>query len=200
MKLTPENLAYWYLRLNGFLTITNFVVHPDRGRDQRTDVDVLGIRFPYREELVEDTVIDDPAIAPNLGKPYLILAEVTAGRCKLNGPWTRESDGNMQRVLRAVGVVPLNQIEQVARKLYKQGVADESQIRVSLACLGRERDPALRLGAVPQIIWAEVLSFISDRFKRYRKIKRSVTRNGTMWEEVSGTRPSGVGHHTNFNV
>ena len=42
-KLRPiltENLAYWYFRLNGFLTIPNFVVHPDFGIEQRTEVDM----------------------------------------------------------------------------------------------------------------------------------------------------------------
>jgi len=27
-----EKLAYWYLRLNGFLSIPNFIVHRDTGR------------------------------------------------------------------------------------------------------------------------------------------------------------------------
>jgi len=50
--ITSEQLAYWYLRLNGFLSISNFVVHPDTGGQQRTDVDILGVRFPYRAELL----------------------------------------------------------------------------------------------------------------------------------------------------
>jgi hypothetical protein len=53
-EISSEKLAYWYLRLNGFLTITNFIVHPDFGRSQRTDVDILGCRFPYRQELLEN--------------------------------------------------------------------------------------------------------------------------------------------------
>ncbi len=43
-----EQLGYWYLRLNGFLTIPNFVVHPDVGHNQETDVDILGVRFPLQ--------------------------------------------------------------------------------------------------------------------------------------------------------
>src|SRR2546426_644182 len=42
-------------RLNGFLTIRNFVIHPERGNDQRTDVDILGVRFPHRSELFPNT-------------------------------------------------------------------------------------------------------------------------------------------------
>jgi hypothetical protein len=39
--LDAEKVAYWYFRLNGFLQIENFVVHP-RGRGgQRTDATCL---------------------------------------------------------------------------------------------------------------------------------------------------------------
>ena len=46
MEITAGQLAYWYLRLNGLLNIPDFVVHPEQGGNQRTDVDVLGVRFP----------------------------------------------------------------------------------------------------------------------------------------------------------
>ncbi|HEV3146870.1 MAG TPA: hypothetical protein VGZ47_23485 [Gemmataceae bacterium] len=46
-----EELAYWYLRLNGCFTIPNFVVHPDSGTNQKTDIDVFAVRFPFRAEL-----------------------------------------------------------------------------------------------------------------------------------------------------
>lgn len=46
-----ETLAYWYLRLNGFLLLKNFVLHPladseDNNR-QAADSDLLAVRFPY---------------------------------------------------------------------------------------------------------------------------------------------------------
>jgi hypothetical protein len=47
--LSSERVASWFFRLNGCLTIDNFILHPDfinpSGR-QRTDADVLGVRFP----------------------------------------------------------------------------------------------------------------------------------------------------------
>jgi hypothetical protein len=45
MTLTAEDIAYWYLRLNGFLILRNFLVHGDRQGRIRTDIDVLGVRF-----------------------------------------------------------------------------------------------------------------------------------------------------------
>jgi hypothetical protein len=52
--LNAERVAYWYLRLNGSLQIENFVVHPSRGGSQRTDADLLGVRFRHRMEFLYD--------------------------------------------------------------------------------------------------------------------------------------------------
>jgi hypothetical protein len=44
-----EQLVYWYLRLNGFFPITNFVLH--HGAEHRTsDADLVAVRFPYVSE------------------------------------------------------------------------------------------------------------------------------------------------------
>ena len=59
MRIRSEDLGYWYFRLNGCLTTTNFVVHPEEGQEQRTDVDVLAARFPYRAELLLNPMEDD---------------------------------------------------------------------------------------------------------------------------------------------
>lgn len=52
LQVTPEDFAYWYLRLNGFLNIRNFIVHPEsNGEGVGTDADILGVRFAHRREL-----------------------------------------------------------------------------------------------------------------------------------------------------
>ena len=61
-NIDAERLAYWYLRLNGCLTIQNFVVHPDKGREQKTDVDILAVRFPHRAELLHNSMKDDELV------------------------------------------------------------------------------------------------------------------------------------------
>jgi len=59
MRILSERLALWFLRLNGFMTIPNFIVHPEGPREdgaypQRTDVDVLDVRFPFRGRTAAD--------------------------------------------------------------------------------------------------------------------------------------------------
>ncbi|HEX5002157.1 MAG TPA: hypothetical protein VFW78_06650 [Bacteroidia bacterium] len=42
-----ETNAYWYLRLNGFFLIENFVVHRTAEITHSSDIDLLGLRLPY---------------------------------------------------------------------------------------------------------------------------------------------------------
>lgn len=58
-EINSEKLAYWYFRINGCFTITNFVIHPSQGRNQRTDVDIFAIRLPHRQELMVNPMEDD---------------------------------------------------------------------------------------------------------------------------------------------
>ncbi len=89
-QFSLEQVAYWFFRLNGCLTTLNFVVHPDRPREsQRTEADILAVRFPFRCELAtSDNHLADHSDFRSIGKTDVIIAEVKRGACKLNGPWT----------------------------------------------------------------------------------------------------------------
>ncbi len=175
MKITPEQLAYWYLRLNGFLTIQNFIVHPDSGNEQRTDADVLGVRFPYRAELKPNPMADDVPFAKVANKPFIVMAEVKKSVCNLNGPWKDPQKENLQRVLRAVGAFPEHDIETVAEAIYTSGTFSNSAYHLSLACFGKSVNAEIgkNYPNVPQVLWDGVLAFIYKRFRAYRDQKES---------------------------
>lgn len=181
MQIQSEQLAYWYFRLNGFLNIPNFVVHPDTGSEQRTDVDLLGVRFPYRSELWPNPMRDDDIFHRVREKTYVVLAEVKAGVCSLNGPWTNPSRQNMQRVLRAVGVLPTQEIDLASKALYERGFYSNQLYCVSLFCLGASEssDVANAYPDVSQVTWSHILTFIYGRFRGYRRQK--VSHN--QWDE-----------------
>jgi len=176
-----EAVAYWYFRLNGYLTIQNFVVHPDSGTDQETDIDVIAARFPFRAENLRRPMLDDPALLghtrrrPRVNRIHLVFAEVKSGQCALNGPWTRADRQNMQRTLAAVGAFPCDMLNPVASALYEFGVFRDAQYKVSLVCLGARQDQRVqdRYPDVPQILWTHVADFIFDRFTKYRRQKLS---------------------------
>ena len=88
-RLDPEKVAYWYFRLNGCLTMVNFVLHPPGRGSQRTDADVLAVRFPHRSELADTArpLVDDTPFRGSTGIE-LAVAEVKTGPCGLNDSWT----------------------------------------------------------------------------------------------------------------
>jgi hypothetical protein len=174
-QLNFEKIAYWYFRLNGCLTIPNFVVHPDQGRNQETDVDIIAVRFPFRAENLRRPMKDDPHIVGNCLRTRIILAEVKTSGCRLNGPWTNKERRNMQRGLHAVGVFPKDMTESVAKNLYENGSHKDSHYHISLFCIGSavNLQIAEAYPEVPQVTWGQVAEFIFNRFSAYRNQKVS---------------------------
>lgn len=174
MDLCSEDLAYWYLRLNGFLSIRNFIVHPDKGSDQGTDVDLLCVRFPHRSENIRRPMPDDRRFA-EIGVPYLAFGEITRKMCKVNGAWTNPGKRNIERVLHAVGVFPVAENQRIAQILQKNGCFEDNRFRVSIICFGEQENPEISENQpdVPQILWSECLRFIFARFRAYKNEKAS---------------------------
>jgi len=178
-RLTAARIAYWYFRLNGFLNIENFVVHPSdrearKQPGQKTEADLFGVRFPYRRE---PGMKDDGAFEGIRTKPLFVIAEITKGPCKLNGPWTKPERKNMEYILEAIGAFPLDRQTEVATSLYEHCVyphGDGKQCEVRFIAVGKERDTDLekQYPALMQITLVSILEFIYERFKAYRARKK----------------------------
>jgi hypothetical protein len=186
-RLNIEKVAYWYFRLNGFLQIENFVVHPETGGSQRTDADLLAVRFPHRAERLFDhpfNAMQDDEQGLKLSSDLIdvIMVEVKTSQCNLNGPWTRCDDQNVHRVLAALGCIPKDQIHDAADDIYRDGFHVNTGLRVRLAAVGRDRSDALArdFPRVIQPIWTEMLTFIWERFNTYKRQKTQVDQ----WDEV----------------
>ncbi|MCX7782514.1 MAG: hypothetical protein N2318_02595, partial [Meiothermus sp.] len=148
---------------------------PDTGSGQRTDADILGVRFPHRAELRPNPMDDDKPFVEFKDKPYIIIAEVKTGQCSLNGPWTEPEKENLQRVLRAIGAFPEDQVETAAKNIYTSGMFSNTAYYITLACFGKtsNSDISKNFPNVPQILWDTVLTFIHQRFRKYRDQKSS---------------------------
>ena len=173
MTYSPERLAYWYFRLNGFLTTENFIVHPDEGRNQRTDADLLAVRFMHRAENLLSPMQDDPRVADCNSFPNIIIAEIKTGRCALNGLWTDPARMNMERVLRAIGCVDELGVQQAASCLYENGLWHNGIVSVRLFAVGEEKQK-LVIPETQQLIWSEIIPFLIERFREYKRQKSSV--------------------------
>ena len=181
-SLTPEKVAYWYFRLNGFLQIENFVIHPERRGGQRTDADLLAVRFPFRAERLFDNphdimADDEPGLALSQHLIDIVIAEVKTNQpCTLNGPWTQQDRQNVHRVLAAIGCLPHDQIDAAAADIYRAGFHRSNTLRIRLVAVGRDRseDLAGDYPEVRQLLWSNMLAFIWQRFDRYRNQKTQV--------------------------
>ncbi len=166
-----QKLAYWYFRLNGFLTVENFVVHPERRGGQRTDADLYGVRFPHRNEL---DMPDDVHFIDKNKKPLFVLVEVTRGECKLNGPWMDKDKENVEYVLSALGAFPTHVQGQIAGLLYKRSSYEDDKVEVRLVAVGKTRNEEY-LRTQPhllQFLLDDMLQFIYKRFDSYTKAKK----------------------------
>jgi hypothetical protein len=181
--IDSEKLAYWYFRLNGFLTIENFVVHPNAC----TELDLIAARFPNRNELYPDkSMQDDECLKLSPDKIRIVLVESTIRDCKLNPALINSDNKNIERVLWAIGAFePERKVCDVSKKIYNHGWFEDDDFVVSLCCLGKQRNPDLhkKFQEMLQLTWDEVLSFIHKRFRVYEEQKRK----HPQWDET-GTK------------
>lgn len=179
MDISSERLAYWFLRLNGFLTIYNFIVHPEAADDhgryrQQTDVDVMGVRLPYRHENRKRPMQDHPLF--QVGCMQFALAETKSSMCGLNDSWRESARENMQKALSAAGIVPQEDLDTVAAQLYAHGQFRTDVLWVRWLFFGRTFNSDLQneFPDVPQLLWAvDVLPFVHERFNEYSREKRT---------------------------
>lgn len=179
MNINSERLAFWFLRLNGFLTIPNFVVHPEAPRDdgaysQQTDVDLLGVRFPFRAENRGRPMPDFPLFGDER-RVQVVLSEVKTSQCRLNGPWTNPELQNLQKVLCAGGFRPPDQVDAISGTLYETGVWTDNEMAIRIVCFGARHNNGVKqkFPDVPQLLWhQDVLPFIFQRFHEYHLEKR----------------------------
>jgi hypothetical protein len=80
-----ESLTYWYLRLNGFFPLSNFVLHRRNIEDRPSaDTDLLAIRFPHVFEQIggQQKDWDQQRFVDwglRLDEPLALIVEVKSG-------------------------------------------------------------------------------------------------------------------------
>ncbi|NOT39229.1 MAG: hypothetical protein HOP13_01925 [Alphaproteobacteria bacterium] len=176
MSHGSEALALWYLRLNGCLCIPNFIVHPDFGSNPYSDIDTIGIRFPYRAELSENPMPDDQPFA-SMKVPYLVLAEVKRGGTKVNATWLDNASLTLDRTIRSVGIVLPGDVPKIADILRKRGGYSDQRIEIAIVSFGSKANSGLQTH-LPQLVqksWDEVIKFVFNRFSAYDDQKSDVS-------------------------
>lgn len=184
-NLTAEDVAYWYLRLNGFLLLRNFLVHGDRGPDTRTDIDLVGARFRYRREHLKSPMVDEDWVTRR-DSTIVVFCEVKKGQEDFNASWRSENRKTIESFLSIVGVISERDWESVAHQLYEEGHC-EPEPHLLLTTLLIHGGPALPeptcWKSAPRIPIFVALRFVHRRFSARGNLKR----DHSQWEP-SGQR------------
>lgn len=175
------NLVESYLRLTGYLTLSEFEVQArrdDGGFDTITDVDIMAIRFPgpvyagdpHDEDDSHLLLLDDPALLLEDGQIDVIIGEVKQGAADFNPGIRRHKV--LHSILRRVEWLFEGGIDQIVEDLGARQVCEAparggGTIRVRLVAFGRA--PETNLHTMTHTHMVETLmgffSGMKDAFK-----------------------------------
>lgn len=115
-----ETLAYWYLRLNGFFPLRNFVMHMPHERRQRSDCDILALRLPKVSEDIGGQADDwDRARFESwrlsLDVPIVMIVQVKTGT--EGEPGEAFASKRLVQGIRRAGLWDFEAIEKIAKDL-----------------------------------------------------------------------------------
>ncbi len=182
-----ETLAYWYLRLNGFFPLTNFVLHRAEeceNNDRDADCDLLAVRFPYVFEEVGGQRDDwDSKRFTEWGikleeRVVGLIVEVKTGKVEWNDLRAFDRKRLVYGV-RRLGVVPQQAVDSVVDALEtKATYAGDGNWPISIAKLlvtsrGLPRSFERTACQMPFLWMAldEVEQFVRARMKKYERQK-----------------------------
>jgi hypothetical protein len=112
-----EELAYWYLRLNGFFPLSNFVVHKSSQVEYSSDCDLIAIRHPYVYEEIggkEDDWDDFLCGQLDFSRTLALICEVKTGRYDRTELFQTEK---LRYAIGRLGLVPIGRVEEITEQL-----------------------------------------------------------------------------------
>lgn len=115
-----EELGYWYLRLNGFFPVTNFVIHKTEGIEDRSDFDLIAVRPPHVFEEIGGNESDwDDYLKGNIDftKYVGILCEVKTGQFDTR---TIFREHYLKTGVQRLGLFQSNEVDSVVHILKQQ--------------------------------------------------------------------------------
>ena len=181
-----EWIAYWYLRLNGFFLLHNFVVHRIPPQTNSTEIDLLAIRPPHVFEEIggQDDDWDDLLITPEERQRFIaIICEVKRGDAYRVNTVFRERE--IIYALNRFGILDRDQVQQVADVLIQ-----EPRVEASDSFQARKLfiGDVIKDGVPPCdfVPFRNAQDFFKRRAEKYRNEKREsrVLFQSQSWEEV----------------
>jgi hypothetical protein len=173
MKNYGEELVYWYFRLNGFIPMTNFVLHGDDVL-KGSDCDLVAVRFPHVYEKVGGQDNDwDARLLEALGhdgeKTLITFVQVKTGQG--DGDQVAEIAkyfaGHLDYLVKRVGFWPVERAAEIADAFNRNAVLPQGQYVLSKMVV--LRTPRRRHNHPAWIDWpfGRAIHFIMNRMLKY---------------------------------
>lgn len=169
------NLVESYLRLNGYLTLSEIEVRArnDLGTfDTLTDVDIVGVRFPGDTYVAESTtgpdarllLIHDEVLDLTEERTDVLIGEVKQGEAVFNP--TLAHPAVLHSVLRRFAWVYADGVAGVVDRLVSGGISSDlarggGEIRTRLVAFGRSAHPGLHTIPIGHVI-ASLVGFMES--------------------------------------
>lgn len=178
------NLVENYLRLNGYMTLSEFEVQrrDKKGRFKTvTDIDIMGFRFPgdiyigdpHAAADCEMLLIDDPVLELDNDTIDVIVGEVKQGQAELN-PGIKDH-GVLHSVLRRVEWIYSDGIQDVIEGLQRKGIHSSPSrgggtVRTRLVAFGRSHHSNLNTISLSHMV-ETMLEFFERHEDAFRPIQ-----------------------------
>ncbi len=173
MKNYGEELVYWYFRLNGFIPMTNFVLHGDDVL-KGSDCDLIAVRYPHVYERIggQDNDWDEgllEAIGHDGQKTLITFVQGKTGQA--DGDQVEEIakyfTNHLDYLVKRMGLWPVEEASGIAGEFDRVDVLPMEKHALSKMVV--LRTPRSRQRRPPWIDWPfqRVIHFIHDRMQKY---------------------------------
>lgn len=176
-----EVLTYWYLRLNGFFPITNFVLHDVHQRENRKysgDCDILAVRFPFVSEKIRGKYLDwDQDFFRDLGstsdRAIGLIVQVKTGQFDQTDLLKSFSKETLAYAIKRIGLVAESEVPSLVAELNDCAkLSKDDFLLAKLAVIGRPLNDSNERPFIIKDIH-EIDEFIRDRIKEHELTKRA---------------------------
>lgn len=176
MQMNPDNaetLTKWYLRLNGYFTVENFIVHAadDPTRISKgtvgnyTEVDALAVRHQFSKEVTGTLqILNDPKLISdqNVKIDFVIAETKTRKENRPNKIWRDKNLNAIKYIIRFAGFIETEEIiAKVAKELSEnhQYIDPAGNFRIRLI-LFSEKELAKNWKSISNITFDDIIDFI----------------------------------------
>jgi hypothetical protein len=167
-----EVLTYWYLRLNGFFPLANFVLHRVTENAKASDCDILAVRFPNVCEEVggQEKDWDEPfllKVGRDKKRTLCLIAEVKTGDVSWANLHEKFSKERLRYAIRRIGVLYPAQADALAAELYPLAILSNKTFSIAKVAFIAEEPTGAAVASFFVHRLSDVEEFIAKRMKAY---------------------------------